>query len=155
MQCGHAAVRFPLKIKGILCPPAPAGLACDVCKLKLLNICSSCGPGKSQLAKAKLEAQKRLLGAPCPILACASLKQVDYCLRDCDLFPCENFNCGPYPFSQSFLAMQKRRRGEHPPALTPYRSLVQIPGQFWKKSSPGTCLNSVGSCLALPTVRTV
>ena len=114
-------------------PTGACGLACDVCKLKLLNICSSCGPGKSQLAKAKLEAQKRLLGAPCPILACASLKQVDYCLRDCDLFPCENFNCGPYPFSQSFLAMQKRRRGEHPPALTPYRSLVQIPGQYWEK----------------------
>ncbi len=114
-------------------PTGACGLACDVCKLKLLNICSSCGPGKSQLAKAKLEAQKRLLGAPCPILACASLKQVDYCLRDCDLFPCENFNCGPYPFSQSFLAMQKRRRDEHPPALTPYRSLVQIPGQYWEK----------------------
>ena len=114
-------------------PTGACGLACDVCKLKLLNTCSSCGPGKSQLAKAKLEAQKRLLGAPCPILACANLKQVDYCLRDCDLFPCENFSCGPYPFSQSFLAMQKRRRQERPPALTPYRSLIQIPGQFWEK----------------------
>ena len=79
-------------------PTGACGIACDVCKLKLLQICSSCGPGKSQLAKAKLEAQKRLLGAPCPILACASLKQVDYCLRDCDLFPCENFDVRPLPF---------------------------------------------------------
>lgn len=114
-------------------PTGACGLACDVCRLKVLNLCSSCGPGKSQLAKAKLEAQKRLLGAPCPILACASLKQLDYCLRDCDLFPCENFNCGPYPFSQSFLVMQQRRRRERPPAVTPYRSLVHIPDQYWEK----------------------
>ena len=107
------------------------GIACDVCTLRLLDICSSCGPGKSQLAKAKLEAQKRLLGAPCPILACAALRRVDYCLRDCDLFPCENFACGPYPFSQSFLEMQKRRREQRPPALSPYRSLIQIPEQYW------------------------
>jgi hypothetical protein len=112
-------------------PTGACGISCDVCKLKLLNICSSCGPGKSQLAKAKLAAQQRLLGAPCPILACAGLKQVDYCLRDCDLFPCENFNFGPYPFSQSFLDMQKRRRRQRPPALSPYRSLVQIPQQYW------------------------
>jgi hypothetical protein len=112
-------------------PTGACGLSCDVCKLQLLDICSSCGPGKSQLARAKLEAQKHLLGAPCPILACASLKQVDFCLRDCDLFPCENFDCGPYPFSQSFLAMQKRRRQQRPPALTPYRSLIEIPGQYW------------------------
>jgi hypothetical protein len=114
-------------------PTGACGLACDVCKLKLLSICTSCGPGKSQLAKAKLEAQKRLLGSPCPILACANLKQVDYCLRDCQLFPCENFDCGPYPFSQSFLAMQKRRRSQRPPALSPYRSPIQIPGQYWDK----------------------
>ena len=112
-------------------PTGACGIACDVCTLRLLDICSSCGPGKSQLAKAKLEAQKRLLGAPCPILACAGLRQVDYCLRDCDLFPCENFACGPYPFSQSFLEMQKRRRGQRPPALSPYRSLIQIPDQYW------------------------
>jgi hypothetical protein len=113
-------------------PTGACGIACDVCKLKLLQICSSCGPGKSQLAKAKLESQKRLLGAPCPILACAELRQVDYCLRDCDLFPCENFACGPYPFSQSFLEMQKRRRGQRPPALSPYRSPIHIPEQYWE-----------------------
>lgn len=112
-------------------PIGACGVACDVCKLKLLNICSSCGAGKSQLAKAKLAAQERLLGAPCPILACAVLRKVDYCLRDCDLFPCENFAAGPYPFSQSFLAMQQRRRQQRPPALSPYRSLLQTPEPYW------------------------
>lgn len=108
------------------------GVACDVCKLKLLMICSSCGPGKSQLAKAKRAAQERLLGAPCPILACAALRGVDYCLRDCDLFPCENFAQGPYPFSQSFLNMQRRRRQQRPPAISPYRSLIQTPELYWE-----------------------
>lgn len=112
-------------------PTGACGVDCDVCKLKLLQLCSSCGPGKSQVAKAKLAAQTRLLGAPCPILACASLRQVDYCLRDCELFPCENFTVGPYPFSQSFLDMQHRRRQQRPPALTPYRSLIHIPAQYW------------------------
>lgn len=114
-------------------PSGPCGINCDLCKLKVLYICSSCGPGRSQGAKAKLAAQKRLLGAPCPILACANLKQVDYCIRDCDLFPCDNFSTGPYPFSASFLDMQRRRRQQPSPALTPYRSQVEIPEQFWDK----------------------
>ncbi len=113
-------------------PLGACGISCDVCKLKLLHLCSSCGAGKSQMAKAKLAAQERLLGAPCPILACAALKGVDYCLRDCDLFPCENFAQGPYPFSQSFLAMQKRRRQQRPPALSPYHSLLQTPETYWE-----------------------
>ncbi len=112
-------------------PTGPCGINCDVCKLKVLYICSSCGPGRSQLAKAKLAAQQRLLGAPCPILACATLKQVDYCLRDCDLFPCDNFTVGPYPFSAGFLQMHKRRRAQPSPALSPYRSLIEVPEQFW------------------------
>ncbi len=29
--------------------------------------------------------------------------------------------------------MQKRRRGQRPPALSPYRSLIQIPRQYWDK----------------------
>ncbi len=113
-------------------PTGACGIACDVCKLKLVMICSSCGPGKSQVAKAKLAAQKRLLGAPCPILACAALRQVDYCLRDCDLFPCENFGQGPYPFSQSFLDMQQRRRQQRPPAVSPYHSFIQTPEPYWE-----------------------
>lgn len=113
-------------------PIGACGVACDVCALKLMNICSSCGAGKSQVAKAKLAAQQRLLGAPCPILACASLRQVDYCLRDCELFPCENFAQGPYPFSQSFLDMQRRRRRQRPPAISPYRSHITTPEVYWQ-----------------------
>lgn len=114
-------------------PSGPCGINCDLCKLKILYICSSCGPGRSQVAKAKLAAQQRLLGAPCPILACANFKQIDYCLRDCELFPCENFTSGPYPYSSSFLDMQRRRRQQPSPALTPYRSQIEIPEQFWDK----------------------
>jgi len=113
-------------------PVGACGVACEVCSLRLLNICSSCGPGKSQTAKAKLAAQRQLLGAPCPVLACAALKGVDYCLRDCDLFPCENFSQGPYPFSQSFLDMQRRRRRQRPPAISPYRSFIQTPEPYWE-----------------------
>lgn len=114
-------------------PTGACGINCDICKLKLLGICSSCGPGKSQEAQRKLDAQQRILGSPCPILACARLSQVDYCLRDCNAFPCENFRSGPYPFSQGFLSMQERRRQERPPALTHNKTPVEVPSEYWEK----------------------
>ena len=95
-------------------PTGVCGINCDVCKLKLLDLCSTCGPGKSPEAFRKLEAQERILGGACPILRCAGMKRIDYCLRDCDAFPCENFASGPYPFSQGFLDMQERRRQRKP-----------------------------------------
>lgn len=109
------------------------GINCDVCKLRLMEICSSCGPGKSAQAQRKMEAQKRLLGAPCPILACAAMNNLDYCLRDCGTFPCENFSSGPYPFSQGFLVMQERRRGEKPQALTHNKAPLSVPPEYWTK----------------------
>lgn len=112
-------------------PTGACGINCDVCKLRLLDICSSCGPGKSQEAQYKLESQKLLLGDTCPILACAVLNRVDYCLRDCSIFPCENFSSGPYPFSQVFLGMQERRRRQRPPALNHNRTPVSIPEAYW------------------------
>ncbi len=112
-------------------PTGACGVNCDVCKLKLMEICSSCGPGKSVQAQKKLEAQKRLLGEPCPILACAALNKLDYCLRDCSAFPCENFSSGPYPFSQGFLVMQERRRKQTPPALTHNKTLLNVPEEYW------------------------
>jgi hypothetical protein len=114
-------------------PTGACGIDCDVCKLRLMEICSSCGPGKSPEARKKLEAQKRILGSPCPILACASMKKVDFCLRDCGEFPCVNFRSGPYPFSQGFLAMQERRRREPSPALTHNRSKLTIPPEYWER----------------------
>jgi hypothetical protein len=76
-------------------------------------------------------AQERLLGAACPILACAVLNHVDFCMRDCSTFPCDNFSSGPYPYSREFLSMQKRRRKENLPARAPYGGVVTVPGFYW------------------------
>ncbi len=109
------------------------GINCDVCKLRLMGACSSCGSGKSDEAQKKLEAQKRIFGSTCTILECARTNQIAYCLRDCNQFPCENFRFGPYPFAQSFLDMQERRRQEPPPALDHNRRPIKIPHEFWEK----------------------
>ena len=59
-------------------PTGACGINCDVCKLKVVDICSSCGPGDGDAAARKIQAQVRLLGAPCPILACAQMRSVPY-----------------------------------------------------------------------------
>jgi len=107
------------------------GVDCGVCKLNIMEICSSCGSGKSLEGAKKLEAQKRILGNPCPILACASMNKIEYCMKDCLYFPCDNFRAGPYPFSHGFLSMQERRRKEKPPALTHNRAPLQVPSEYW------------------------
>ena len=112
-------------------PTGVCGIDCDVCKLNLLGTCSSCGPGTSLDAEKKLAAQQRLLGSPCSILACARMNQIEYCLRDCHQFPCDNFRAGPYPFSQGFLNMQQRRLKEKPPAFAPDGSRVSVDDAFW------------------------
>lgn len=109
------------------------GINCDVCKLRLLGICSTCGSGTSQEAVEKLDAQRRAFGGVCTILDCAKLHRFHYCLRDCNLFPCENFSVGPYPFSEGFLRMQARRRMDRPPALDPNGCLIQVPPEFWHR----------------------
>lgn len=88
------------------------GINCSTCRLHQRGECSSCGPAMSETAQMKIKAQKRLLGAPCPLLACARLNRINHCLSDCDSFPCENFEGGPYPFSTAFLLMQRRRRND-------------------------------------------
>ena len=124
-------------------PTAACGINCDVCRLRLLGICSSCGSGISQEAINKIEAQKRLFGYPCPILACAQMNHVQFCLRDCQSFPCENFKAGPYPFSESYLNMQERRRKQKPPARTPRGDLIKVPPEYWddlkKKDTAKLC----------------
>lgn len=114
-------------------PTGACGINCDVCKLRLLGTCSTCGSGKSPEARRKLEAQKRIFGGYCTILACASMNQKAYCMRDCDAFPCENFTLGPYPFSEGFLNMQSRRLNEIPPAFDPHGHRVEVPLEYWKK----------------------
>lgn len=107
------------------------GINCNVCKLNLIGTCSTCGPGRSAEADSKLAAQKSLFNSACPILECACLNRVDYCMRDCSLFPCENFKMGPYPFSSGFLDMQKRRLSQSPPAITPQGKAIVIPQEYW------------------------
>lgn len=128
-------------------PTAACGINCDVCRLRLLGICSSCGSGTSREAINKIEAQKRLLGQPCPILACAQMNNVEYCLRDCKLFPCENFTTGPYPLSEGYLNMQKRRRKQKPPGQTPKGDLIKVPPEYWndlkKMDLDKLCKNSL------------
>ena len=112
-------------------PTGACGINCDVCRLNLLGTCSSCGAGKSLQAEKKLAAQQHILGSTCSILACANMNRIDYCMRDCNQFPCDNFSTGPYPFSQGFLNMQKRRLQERPPAYAPDGSRVEVAQAYW------------------------
>lgn len=112
-------------------PTGACGINCDMCRLKVMGICSSCGSGISSEAVAKIEAQKNILGQPCPILACAQMNRIQYCLMDCRMFPCENFSNGPYPFSEGFLQMQKRRRSQSPSVKGPNRESIEVPKEYW------------------------
>ena len=109
------------------------GINCDVCLLKVRGICSTCGPGKSLEAQAKIGAQMRLLGSPCRILACAVEKQIDFCSRDCPQFPCEIFTTASYPFSAGYLNMHERRRAEKPEARAPSGEPLSIPSAYWEE----------------------
>lgn len=107
------------------------GVSCLVCRLHVNGVCSTCGAGTSAAGKEKLAAQLRLFGKGCPILACAVERKLAYCLRDCDDFPCERFSEGPYPYSENFLEMQRRRReqaGRQSTAAWP-----ETADSFWEK----------------------
>ncbi len=112
-------------------PTGACGIDCDVCRLNLLGTCSTCGSGASTEALKKIDAQKRIFGVPCPMLACAVDNRIAFCSRDCDRFPCPTFRQGDYPFSQGYLNMQERRRNEAPPARTPSGDDVSVPTVFW------------------------
>jgi len=114
-------------------PTGACGINCDVCKLRLLEICSSCGPGKASTALKKIEAQKKAFGRACSILECAFMNRLDFCLRDCNLFPCDNFLRGPYPFARGFLDMQTRRRRQGPPALDHNGLQIKVPEEYWEQ----------------------
>jgi hypothetical protein len=116
-------------------PTGACGINCDVCGLNIRGVCSSCGPGGSDTAAAKLAAQERILGAPCPILACARLNHIAFCLCDCRQFPCSNFSQVPYPFSQGFIDMQQRRRDESPKAYAPDGSHLVVDPIYWQELS--------------------
>ena len=113
-------------------PTGACGINCDVCRLNLLGICSTCGSGRSQDGLKKVAVQEKILGQPCPVLACAIKNLFEYCPKDCDRFPCDEFRLGPYPFSQGYLNMQERRRSEKPAAKSPSGDAVKVPAQYWE-----------------------
>jgi len=119
----------------MIMPTGACVINCDVCRLNQDGICSSCGNGTSEQGRLKHDAQKRLLGAPCPLLACARLNRIEYCPRDCSQFPCDNFfvdRIDLYPFSQSYLAIQKRRR-KMADNKEKENNTLEIPEQHWHK----------------------
>ena len=107
------------------------GINCDVCQLNLVGRCTSCGPGRSDLAASKSAAQVRIFGHPCAILACARLNHIDYYTRDCGAFPCDNFTASHYPYGSGFLDMQQRRRHQGPPDLDPSGRPIEISAALW------------------------
>ena len=113
-------------------PTGACGINCDVCGLNQKGVCSTCGPGSSREAAAKLAAQHRILGQPCPVLACARLNHIDHCMRDCPQFPCETFEANRYPFSKGYLEMQKRRQKEFPKAYADDGSHLILAKEYWR-----------------------
>lgn len=112
-------------------PTGACGIDCDVCRLRLLGTCSTCGSGKSAEAQQKLAVQRRTFGGTCAILECAAMNGLAYCMRDCAAFPCDNFKIGPYPFSQGFMDMQQRRLQQRPPAVSHNKTPVSVPSEYW------------------------
>jgi len=111
------------------------GINCSICRLNLLGICGSCGPGGSEQGASKRAEMERIFATSCPILACAMERNVEYCLRDCEEFPCRQFKEGLYPFSEGYLAMQERRRKEPPRSRSPLGELLEVPEQYWAELS--------------------
>lgn len=112
-------------------PTGACGINCDVCRLNLLGLCTTCGGGKSDEAKIKLDTQERVLGSTCPVLSCVVMNSKNYCIRDCNQFPCENYQVNPYPFSEAYIHMQKRRREKPTLQMDPWGEPVEVPMEYW------------------------
>ena len=115
-------------------PTGACGINCDVCRLRILGICGTCGPAQSREAMEKMAVQEDLLGAACPILACALKKGVQHCMKDCDDFPCSRLKDGPYPFSRGYLDMQERRWNQKRETQKGWvrRGKVTVPSEYWQ-----------------------
>jgi hypothetical protein len=131
-------------------PTGACGINCDVCRLNVLGVCSSCGPGNSMEAQQKMAVQVRVLGAPCAILECAANRGIGHCLRDCEEFPCERFSA--YPFSEGYLKMQERRRGEAEQKLDPTKEVIHVPVRYWeeleRKDMAALCDNALATAFS-------
>ncbi len=110
------------------------GINCSVCRLHVKGVCSTCGGGKSDEAVNKLVTQHRLFGGGCPVLQCALQRSIEYCLRDCDDFPCPKLSGGSYPYGQRFLEMQGRRRSRSS-GFKCYSAWPASTPDFWQQFS--------------------
>jgi hypothetical protein len=126
-------------------PTGACGVNCDVCRLNLRGLCSTCGPGHSEIAAGKKAAQIRHLGQPCPILACATTRGLAHCLADCADFPCPTLASGPYPFSQGFLDMQRRRRENQATDYAADGSHFEVPEEYWQTAAARSSLDIVNT----------
>ncbi len=158
LQFGSEAVGFPYPFQTGILVPRPSrsgsgaslvgvqrimgtgacGICCDVCRLNLRGLCSSCGGGTEPAALRKLEVQERILHGTCPILKCAFDHRIAYCTRDCRRFPCKVFKQGLYPFSEGFLKMQERRRKQTRPPTVSIDQMAQweqeeIDPAYWEE----------------------
>jgi hypothetical protein len=82
---------------------AACGLSCTACALMHAGKCKGCA-AKAEMAKTKgME--------PCPVFACAAMKNIDYCGTGCKKFAeCEKLV--GHPYAQSYLDMVKTRLGD-------------------------------------------
>lgn len=115
-------------------PTGACGINCDACGLHLSGTCGSCGPGTSEAAAQKAAVQVHLFARPCPVLACAMACRVGSCLSDCRCFPCGLFRSG-YPYSDSFLDMQARRRRTLFSTGAPMGDDIMVPETYWETLS--------------------
>ncbi|MCX8175682.1 MAG: DUF3795 domain-containing protein [Candidatus Bathyarchaeota archaeon] len=93
-------------------PTAACGINCDVCRAYIEGKCPTDGCVEGSKASQKLEKQKTVFGFVCPVLECASKKGLDFCLRDCEDFPCEIFYKANSPYSKEFLDVMKKIIGK-------------------------------------------
>lgn len=85
------------------------GICCEVCILKIKDICPGCSAGNTEYAKKLAEFLKQE-GVECPVLECAVKNNVAFCSRDCNKFPCKIFEESEFPFSKEFIKMIKSRK---------------------------------------------
>jgi len=91
---------------------AACGICCSVCGLYLKGICLPCGSGlkkDEEVVKKKVEEQMKNLGHVCSKLQCVLERKIGYCMRDCQEFPCKNYEERLFPYSERFLKMYKTR----------------------------------------------
>lgn len=77
------------------------GICCSACGLFVKNICEGCVKTQESVDSLNKE------GVGCPVLECAVKNKIDVCSRDCDKFPCDEFNS--WPIQKEWLEMFKSR----------------------------------------------